>query len=132
MVREYSDADFNTVKHLHEKSGFGYILPSLSSEKFYSRRVVGDGNRIGMATFMRLTSEVYLISDPAWRNPAWRMEALRKLSVICNDDAKRQRVQEVVAFLPPPVTKIFGKRLSRLGWSSYQQEEWKCFAREVI
>ena len=131
IVREYTDADFREVKRLHASSGFKYPLPSLSSEEFYSRRVIQDCTGFGMASFMRLTSEVYLICNPTWRNPAWRMEALRKLHHICNGDASDKGVKEVCAFLPPEIVKKFGGRLTRMGWTSYKGPEWKCFGHEV-
>lgn len=131
IVRAYTDADFQRIKDLHTRSGLGYTLPTLSSEVFYSRRVIQDSDSIGMATFMRLTSEVYLVCDPEWRNPAWRMEALRQLHFECNRDAKEQGVKEVCAFLPPEMQKKFGRRLTKMGWSSYKGPEWRCWGHEV-
>lgn len=86
---------------------------------------------MGMAAFMRHTAEAYMVCDPTWRNPAWRMEALRQLCRVCNDDAREAGVKEVMAFLPPSVTKKFGKRLDRMGWNHYLGEEWRCYAKEV-
>jgi hypothetical protein len=131
IVRGYTDADFNQIKQLHADSGLRYTLPPLPRSEFYSRTVVQDSSGIGMATFMRLTSEVYLVCNPNWRTPPWRMEALRKLHFICNRDAKEQGVKEVCAFLPPEMVKKFGGRLTRMGWSSYKGADWKCFGHEV-
>lgn len=131
LVREYQDADLDRIKEIHAKSGFDYDLPALSRESFYSRRVIGDNERIGMAAFLRHTSEVYLLCDSGWRNPAWRMEALRQLHVSSFRDAREHGVKEIFGFLPPPVTKRFGRRLTRLGWSSYQGPEWQCYSKGV-
>lgn len=131
LVREYSDADYQQVHRLHAKGGLGYTLPPLPREEFYSRRVVEDHGAVAMAAFMRLTSEVYLIPDPSWRNPAWRMEALRQLQAVCVGDAREQGVKEICGFLPPVLVKKFGRRLTRMGWSSYKGEEWKCYGLGV-
>ena len=131
QVREYTDADFEQIKRLHADSGYRYSLPALSGEEFYSRRVIQGREGIGMAAFMRLTSEVYLISDPQWRNPAWRLEALRQLQNVSVGDARAKGVKEIVGFLPPEIEKKFGHRLTRMGWTSYKGPEWKCFGLEV-
>ena len=131
IVREYTDADFQQIKQLHTNSGYRYPLPALSGEEFYSRRVVQGSDGLGMAAFLRLTSEVYLISDPKWRNPAWRLEALRQLQAVSVGDARDKGVKEICGFLPPEIEKKFGHRLSRIGWTSYKGPEWHCYGLEV-
>ena len=130
IIRSYTDSDLSRIKELHAQSKFDYSLPTLSRESFFSLRVIeGDGN-VQMAAFMRHTAEAYLICDPAWRNPAWRMEALRQLSRVCNDDARDVGVQEVNCFLPPEVESKFGKRLVRMGWTGIRND-WHCFYKKV-
>lgn len=126
LVREFTDNDLSEIKELHRSSGFDYILPDLlSSKAFFSRRVVGDDAGIGMAAFLTLTAEAYLICNPRWRNPAWRFEALRQLSVQCNHDARERGVSEVMAFLPPKMVATFGRRLGKLGWEKIRND-WQC------
>lgn len=124
LVRQYTEADFAQIQSLHNASGFDYALPSLSRKEFFSRRVAGDGETVGMAAFLKLTAEAYLICNPRWRNPAWRFEALRQLSHECNSDARDAGVQEVVAFLPPKVVSTFGRRLGKLGWNKIRND-WR-------
>jgi hypothetical protein len=129
-VRKYTEADFDRIRELHEQSRFDYILPSFPSEEFFSRRVVGNDGEVGMAAFLKLTAEAYLICDPKWRNSAWRLEALRQLSNQCNSDARDKGVVEVTAFLPPRVVKSFGRRLSKLGWQKIRND-WQCLYHTV-
>ena len=129
-VREYTEADYERVKELHASSGLDYILPSLSREEFFSRRIIGDGQEIGMGAFLKLTAEAYLICDPKWRNPAWRFEALRQLSMQSNTDARSAGVTEVTAFLPPKMVKTFGRRLGKLGWEKVRND-WQCVYHTV-
>ena len=129
-VQAYSDWDFEQIKRLHAKSGLDYQLPALSDTEFFSRRVVRDGSGIGMAAFLKLTAEAYLICDPKWRNPAWRFEALRQLSNQSNSDAKDAGVTEVVAFLPPRMVTTFGRRLGKLGWGKVRND-WQCIYHPV-
>lgn len=130
IVREFNNSDWERIRELHKASGLEYELPDLDS--FFCRRVAGDGENFGMAALLRLTAEAALVCDPHWRTPAWRMEALRQLSRACNDDAKKAGVSEVVAFIHPQLLKTFGRRLTRLGWSSYKGEEWRAFGHAVI
>lgn len=130
-VREYTDADFARVKEMYGRSGFDYQLPSLSGTDFFSRRVIGSGDGIGMAAFLRHTAEVYLITDPEWRTPAWRHTALRELHIASFADAREHGVKEIVGFVPPPIEKKFGSRLRRMGWNSYQGADWRCYSKEV-
>jgi hypothetical protein len=129
-IREYTDADFARIKTLHEESGLDYQLPKFPRDEFFSRKVVGNDGEVGMATFLKLTAEAYLICDPVWRNPAWRFEALRQLSCQCNEDAKVAGVTEVVAFLPPKMATNFGRRLGKLGWNKIRNN-WECVYHRV-
>ena len=131
QVREYTEADLSELRKLHSKSGFRYPLPDLSGAEFISRRVVGGESNIGMAAFLRLTAEAFLICDPNWRTAAWRELALRKLQTVCRQDAAERGVAEVTAFIPPEIEKKFRARLLRLGWKRYLGDEWKAFSFEV-
>jgi hypothetical protein len=131
IIRQFTEHDLDWIKKVHKESGFDYELPTFSGENFFSRRVVADHQAEGMASFMKLTAEAYLICDPTWRNSAWRYEALRQLQTICNKDAQYYGVKEVHCFIPPEIEKTFGRRLKRMGWSFYMDKEWKCFSREV-
>jgi hypothetical protein len=129
-VQQYTEADFDRVKELHGQSKLDYKLPSLSGKEFFSRRVIKDDASLGMAAFLKLTAEAYLICDPKWRNPAWRFEALRQLSMQCNDDAREAGVSEVCAFLPPKMVGRFGRRLGTLGWQKIRND-WQVVYHEV-
>lgn len=131
IVREYEEADLAKIESLHRDSGFRYELPDFSSPQFFSRRVVSDESGIAMAGFLQLTAQTFLVCDPRWRTPAWRMEALRQLHAACHRDAAEQGVAEVNAFLPPIISSKFGRRLKKLGWNFYEGEEWKCFSFRV-
>lgn len=131
QVREYTDGDLEQLRRLHSESGFGYTLPALSGEEFFSRRVVSHKEGIAMAAFLRHTAEAFLICDPTWRTAAWRELALRNLQTACRHDAGAKGISEVNAFLPPKIEKQFGRRLLRLGWKHYVDEEWRCYSVEV-
>ena len=128
IVAEYTGADLERIKTLHRQSRFEYALPDLSDASVFSRHVVRDGTDIAMAAFLKLSAEAYLVCDPSWRNPAWRMEALRQLQEAGRIDAERQGIASVHAFPAKEVEKHFGRRLQRLGWKLVDSD---CYVSEV-
>ena len=130
IVRQFEPGDMDEVRRIHGLCGFDYALPDFSGKEFVSRRVVQDRNGIGMAAFLRLSAEAFLIADPQWKTPAWRMEALRQVQAVCTGDARHAGVAEVEAFLPPELAEKFGKRLTRMGWQK-AREGWTPFSFKV-
>jgi hypothetical protein len=128
IVREYTDNDLDRVVELHTRSGLKYPLPNMGD--FFSRRVIEDKEGIGMVSLLKLTAEAYLICDPKWRTPAWRMEALKQIQEIANGDAVRKGVVEAVAFIPPSIEKTFKKRLKQTGWSK-NKPSWHSYWKAV-
>lgn len=129
IIREYQDSDLNHIKDLHKRSGFKYPFPDMAD--FFSRRIVGSGDEVGMISMLKLTAEAYLICDPEWRTPAWRMEALRQVQSLANSDAKAKGVVEAVAFIPPSVEKTFRRRLGKMGWHR-NKPSWHSYWKEVL
>ena len=129
IVREYTDADFTRIKHLHEVSGYDYQLPEMDS--FFSKKVVGDGEGIGAAVFQTLITEVMLVCNPHWRTPAWRLAAIQKLHDSCSRDAMIVGAQHAMASLPPQVADTkFTRRLTEFGWVP-ARPEWKTYFHSV-
>jgi hypothetical protein len=129
IIREYAESDLNCIQDLHKRSGFKYPFPDM--DDFFSRRVVESGDGIGMVSLLKLTAEAYLICDPEWRTPAWRMEALRQIQDVANDDAKERGVVEAVAFIPPALEKTFKRRLKKMGWHR-NKASWHSYFKEVL
>jgi hypothetical protein len=129
IIREYTDTDLDCLKDLHKRSGFKYPFPDVAD--FFSRRVVESGEGIGMVSLLKLTAEAYLICDPDWRTPAWRMEALNQIQIVANHDAKDKGVVEAVAFIPPNIESTFKRRLKQMGWSR-NKPSWHSYWRPVL
>lgn len=127
-VRLYIDSDLAQIEALHKKADMDYSLPPMSS--FFSKRVIDGPAGVGMAVFQRLNSEVFLVCDPEWRTPAWRLEAIRQLHIDCNADAREAGAQEAISFLPPAVEEKFGKRLLKMGWAQCRSD-WKCYYKGI-
>lgn len=128
-IREYQPSDLARIEQLHRESGLDYVLPPM--DEFFSKKVIEDDSGIGMAALQRLSSEMYLLCDHSWRNPAWRLESIRQLQRACSFEAKLAGVQEFMSFLPPTVEKKFSKRLTELGWSACRPD-WHCYFKKIF
>lgn len=128
ILREYDESDLDWVTEMHKASGLKYSLPPMDT--FFSRRVIESEGQPQMVSLLKLTAEAYLICNPTWRNPAWRMEALRQLDAVSNSDAHHAGVVEAVAFIPPSVEKRFRRRLERMGWSR-NKPSWHSYWKVV-
>ncbi|HKW64572.1 MAG TPA: hypothetical protein VJN89_18620 [Candidatus Acidoferrum sp.] len=73
-------------------------------------------DRILGAALLRLTAEAYLLLDPRVGTPRERWQWLLALHEAARRDAWQRGLEDVHAWLPPPIAKKFGRRLERLGW----------------
>jgi hypothetical protein len=84
---------------------------------------------IAMAILQRLTAETYLLHDPAAGTPRLRWQQFLALHEAARRDAAAHGLDDVQAFLPPPVARAFGRRLQRLGWN---RDPWNCYTLRVV
>ncbi len=143
-IREYTSADFHTLRRMHAAQGFGYPLPDLDSPIFVTKLVLeededggreesgelldGKSSRVVMAVLLRLTAEAYLVHDPDAGTPRDRWRHFLALHGAALQHAAARGLDDAQAFLPPRVAKSFGRRLARLGW---RPDPWTCFSRQV-
>lgn len=129
-IREYSDADFKRIQLMHEQSGASFGLPAINDTEFFSRRIVEQDGIPVMGMFLQHTAEAYFTCDGTWRNEAWRDEAIRKLHIIGNEDAKMFGIKQVVAFVEPG-NNLVANKLKNHDWNRYRKGEWRCFWRQI-
>jgi hypothetical protein len=131
QVREYNESDLAQLKAIHASQGFDYAFPDLSNPLFITKLVLtGDdansqrknddtinaNEKILGAAFLRLTAETYLLLDPKSGTPRDRWQSLLALHTATHRDAWQRGLEDVHAWLPPPIATKFGRRLQRLGW----------------
>jgi hypothetical protein len=85
-------------------------------------------SRVTMAILQRLTAETYLLHDPAAGTPQRRWQSFLALHDAARNAAMARGLDDVQAFLPPPIARAFGRRLARLGWT---RDPWPCFSRRI-
>jgi hypothetical protein len=96
-----------------------------------SRDTVGatpHGSIIG-AAFLRVTAEAYLLLDPRAGTPRKRWQWLLALHAAAERDAWQRGLEDVHAWLPPPIAKKFGKRIARLGW--LRDDAWTPYCKRL-
>ena len=143
FIREYSEGDLNALRAIHAAQGFDYKLPDLSNPLFVTKLVLTDGNAeaekenrepegncpIFGAALLRLTAEAYLLLDAKAGTPRDRWQWLLALHAAAERDAWQRGLEDVHAWLPPPIAKKFGKRITRLGW--LRDDSWTPYCHKL-
>ena len=151
IVREYQPEDLEALRALHTAQGFAYPFPDLGDPLFVTRLVLAEepgnelsGNpkkedrrrdasttqgRIVGAALLRLTAEAYLLLDPREGTPRERWTRMLALHAATEGDAWRRGLEDVHAWLPPPIAGKFGRRLARLGW--VRDDTWTPYCRRL-
>ena len=152
-IREYQQSDLAALREIHADQGFDYALPDLANPLFLTKLVLADRagtpqdkdtskdalqgsgqagtttNRIVGAALLRLTAEAYLLLDPRAGTPPDRWHWLRALHAAAEQNAWQRGLEDVHAWLPPPIAKKFGKRIATLGW--VRDDTWPPFCKKL-
>ena len=86
-------------------------------------------DRIIGAALLRLTAEAYLLLDPRAGTPRERWQWLLALHEAARRDAWHRGLEDVHAWLPPPIAQKFGRRLERLGWR--RDDAWTPYCKRL-
>ena len=86
-------------------------------------------DRILGAALLRLTTEAYLLLDPRAGTPRERWQWLLALHEAARRDAWQRGLEDVHAWLPPPIAQKFGRRLARLGWR--RDDAWAPYCKRL-
>jgi hypothetical protein len=144
QIREYTEHDLDALCAIHAAQGFDYALPDLRHPLFVTKVVLTDAapapqkekrqpeagpNKILGAAFLRLTAEAYLLLDPRAGTPRERWQWLLALHAAAERDAWQRGLEDVHAWLPPPIAQKFGKRLQRLGW--LRDDAWTPYCKRL-
>jgi hypothetical protein len=149
LVREYSGNDLAALRAIHAAQGFDYALPDLSNPLFVTKLVLAEGSdargnetgeergapnsqsgKILGAALLRLTAEAYLLLDPKAGTPRERWQWLLALHAAAERDAWHRGLEDVHAWLPPPIARKFGKRIERLGWR--RDDTWTPYCHRLV
>jgi hypothetical protein len=129
-IREIRSDDEPRLREIFAAQHFDYEFPKLDSPEFLATVVIcDDQSRPVMAVAARRTVELFLLADPKWGTPRWRLEALQITHNAMRSKLKQIGVQDAHIWVPPDICKSFGRRLMRMfGW---KRQLWPSFSREV-
>jgi hypothetical protein len=141
-VREYRESDLAALRAIHTSQGFAYPLPDLNNPLFVTKLILSDEEKgIGAARsdpseekiigagLLRLTAEAYLLLDPKAGTPRERWQWLLQLHAATERDAWQRGLEDVHAWLPPPIARKFGKRITQLGWN--RDDAWTPYCKRL-
>jgi len=128
-VREYQESDLARLRAIHAAQGFDYPLPDLRDPLFVTKKVLTNDDGIAGAALLRLTAEAYLLLDPRAGTPRQRWASLLALHETTACDAWQRGLEDVHAWLPPPIAAKFGKRLAHLCW--VRDDVWTPYCRKL-
>jgi hypothetical protein len=107
LVRQYTEADLDALRQIHQRQGFDYAFPDLTDPIFISKLVVeDDSGRAVMASLARLTCEVYLLADPQAGSPRDRFDWILQLHRAGERDLLPSSLDDAPARRPPPTAKL--------------------------
>ncbi len=153
LIREYQESDLNALRAIHAAQGFEYAFPDLRNPLFVTKLILArDAARAGQnatagegggpasndgegkcevagAALLRLTAEAYLLLDSKAGTPRERWQWLLALHAAAERDAWQRGLEDVHAWLPPPIAKKFGKRIERLGW--LRDDTWTPYCKRL-
>lgn len=130
LIREYTEGDLDALRQMHARQGFNYAFPDVADPIFLSKLVVeDDAGRAVMASLARLTCEIYLLADPAAGSPHERFARLIALQRVGERDLLARGLDDAHAWLPPPISKRFGRRLESFGW--VRDDAWTPYCRRL-
>jgi hypothetical protein len=129
-IREYTPADLMRLEEIYNRQGFEYDFPELDDPIYPVKLVVENGSgRPDMALALRLTTEAYLLVDPAAGGPLEKWDKFQALHRAAERAAAELDLDDVHCWLPPTIAKRFGRRLERLGW---QRNLWPCWSKGIV
>jgi hypothetical protein len=141
-VREYTEGDLEALRAIHSAQGFAYPLPDLNNPLFVTKLILSEAEegtetaeaespqeKIIGAALLRLTAEAYLLLDPHAGTPRERWQWLLQLHAATERDAWQRGLEDVHAWLPPPIARKFGKRIAHLGWN--RDDAWTPYCKRL-
>jgi hypothetical protein len=125
LILTQGEADSPLAAQLYPESSRGNAAPPLGD----SAQSDAEKGAIVGAAFLRLTAEAYLLLDPRAGTPRQRWQRLLALHAATERDAWQRGLEDVHAWLPPPIAKKFGKRLAHLSW--LRDDAWTPYCKKL-
>jgi hypothetical protein len=130
IVRDYEPSDREAVEQLHRLQGMDYKFPDIDQPLFLVRKVcLDDAGKIIGTEFLKLQCEAYLMLSPDL-SPTEKASVITELSPVVEQEAYKQGLDTIAAYIPEDISKRFTKRLKLLGWDT-ARTGWVTWFREL-
>jgi hypothetical protein len=129
MIRPYQEADLPILCEIHLENELPpNCMPDPKDSLVLVKAVVEQNGKPVMATFLRGTSEIYLLVDHRYGTPQERWQWLQELKDYLVQEAWKLGLDQMTAWIPPEIEQSFGKRLLELG---FQRSPWQSYTLNV-
>jgi len=135
MIRPFEDRDADRARQIHDANGLAQsCLPDLMvttpkgeqepNPLFVVKSVYEHAGQPALMSFLKITSELYLLVDHTVGTPEERWQWLLEFKEHMKREAWRLGLEQMTCFVPPEIEASFEKRLVELGfikspWQSY-------------
>lgn len=128
--RDLQPEDLPRLKEMFSRQGFDYEFPDVESAQFLVKRVVvDDDGTVVSAVAARQTVEIYLLADPTYSTPRWRLEALELIHEDVRQQLESRGIYDAHFWAPPNVCRGFIRRMMKVfGW---RKQIWQSYCRIV-
>lgn len=135
MIRHFEMEELERAKKIHEENGLDErCFPDLQVEDvngetianplFVVKEVFEHEGKPALMSFLKMTSELYLLVDHTVGTPEERWEWLKAFKEHMMVEAWKLGLDQMTAFVPADIEESFAKRLLDMGfvkspWQSY-------------
>ena len=124
-IRELHVNDLPILREIHRANGLdARCFPDLNDPLFMAKEVFEYDGCPAMATFLKGTSELYLLVDHTVGTPEQRWEWLLELTNHMRQKAWKLGLNEMTCWIQPEIEKSFAKRLVELGFIRSEWHSW--------
>ncbi len=129
MIRPYQDEDILPLQKIRIENGLPpNCMPDPTDPLMLAKLVVEQDGKPVMATFLRGSSEIYLLLDHSAGTPEERWQWLKELRDHLVQEAWKLGLDQMSCFVPPEIEQSFSKRLLELG---FQRSPWQSYTLNI-
>ena len=127
-MRKGTSADYPAILELFNKLSWDYKFPDID-ELVDIQVVVDDNDVIQMVLAGKQVVEYNLLINPESNlTPFEKWEYLKTILNLSFANVKKSGFKQVFAFLPPELSKSFGRRMLKIGATLYT---WPVFGKDI-
>lgn len=135
MIRDFLQSDIPKAREIHAANELPEnCFPNLTittpagkeepNPLFIISKVYEHDGQPAMMSFLKITSELYLLLSHTVGTPEERFEWLKELKEEMKHEAWKRGLEQMTAFVPLDIEESFAKRLEELGFVKSAYSPW--------